>query len=83
MAKLQCPTCRSERLSPEAPYARFDNHARFKYMGPMGTFKRKDLTMGGETARFCLDCGYMLLFASDADMDQLRSALASAPGGRG
>jgi hypothetical protein len=45
-------------------------------MGKMGTFTRKDLTIQGDTARFCLECGYMMLFASDEDMQQLRAAVA-------
>lgn len=72
---LACPVCESRAISPEAPYASYENHARFKYMGKMGTFKRQDLTLGGNRARYCLDCGYQMLFAKQEDIDQLRSAL--------
>ena len=71
-----CPACSATNLSPPGPYACFKDHVRYKFMGKMGTFTRKDLTIQGDTARFCLECGYMMLFASDEDMQQLRAAVA-------
>ena len=77
MTKTQCcPVCSSQELSLVGTYSSYQSSARYKHMGKMGTFTRKDLNVDAETARFCLDCGYMLLFAGPEDIAQLRRATA-------
>jgi len=46
------------------PYVNVGDGARYKHMAKMGTFARKHFTISGDSARFCLGCGYMMLFAS-------------------
>ena len=70
--KLRCPACRSTDLSDEGAYASFDNHARYKEWEE-GLIGYKDLMVSAETARFCLECGYMLLFTSQEKIDKLKA----------
>jgi len=68
---MKCPVCQSENLSDEAEYAAFENTARFRDWEP-GVLQWKDLAVGAERARICLDCGYLLLFAGGAKLEKLR-----------
>jgi hypothetical protein len=69
---MHCPACDSENLSEEVDYASFENHARFRDWEP-GILQWKDLALGAERARFCLDCGYLLLFAGAAKLAKLKA----------
>jgi len=67
--------CSSAELSPETGYASFENHVRFHGAGGEGLFRAKDLTLGAERARVCLDCGYLMLFVGDSGRRRLREAI--------
>ena len=72
----KCPVCDSPRLSDEADFASFDNHARFPDWEP-GVLQWKDLTLGAERCRICLDCGYLLLFVGAEKLAKLKAGRAS------
>jgi hypothetical protein len=69
---MKCPACDSEELSEEASFASFENSARFKDWEP-GILQYKELSVGAETARICLACGYILHFAGAQDLAKLRA----------
>jgi hypothetical protein len=69
---MRCPACKSQDLSEETQYASFEHSARFKDWEP-GILQYKDLAVGAERARICLDCGYILLFAAEAKLAKLRA----------
>jgi len=69
---MNCPVCQSEKLSDETDYASFENHARFRDWEP-GLLQWKDLTLGAERARICLDCGYLLLFVGAQSLAKLKA----------
>ncbi len=73
---LKCALCGSEELSREASYQWWDNqlgaapsHARFARAGKDG----KDLTVTASKARVCLDCGYLMMFIADGDLERVRT----------
>jgi hypothetical protein len=75
MAKIPlCPACGSAHLSPRTSYASFDNHLRYSGLGKPGLLGSKDLTVSASSASVCLDCGYLLLFASPEDVSQIIEA---------
>jgi hypothetical protein len=69
---MNCPVCGSEELSEETQFASFESHARFRDWEP-GILQWKDLTVGAERARICLDCGYLLLFVGVAALAKLKA----------
>lgn len=68
----QCPVCHSPNLTEAAPFASFDNHARFRSR-EAGLFGPKPVKVKADTARVCLDCGYLLLFVRQEDIDRLKN----------
>jgi hypothetical protein len=69
---MQCPCCGGESLSDETEYASFENTARFRDWEP-GLLQWKDLAIGAEKARICLDCGYLLLFVGREKLAKLKA----------
>lgn len=69
---LKCAACGSEELSEDASFAAFENTARFKDWEP-GLLQYKDLSVGAERCRVCLECGFMMHFASPKSLATLRT----------
>jgi hypothetical protein len=47
---------------------------RYPGLGKPGLLGSKDLTVSATSASVCLDCGYLLLFASPEDVAQIVQA---------
>lgn len=71
MPAPHCPACASENLTDAVDYASFDNHARFRDW-EQGVLQWRDLAIGAELARICLDCGYLMLFVGPEKLEKLR-----------
>ncbi len=68
---MKCPVCGSAALSEETEYASFENSARFRDWEP-GVLQWKPLAIGAETAKICLECGYLLLFVGKNKLEKLK-----------
>ena len=69
--EIQCPVCKSRNLTEETSFAMFKDHARFRTT-EAGMFGPKHVNVGADTARVCLDCGYLLLFVEQKDINRLK-----------
>lgn len=69
---MKCPVCGSESLSKETQYASYENHLRYKEWKTGFIGNPKDLAVSAKTGRFCLDCGYLMLFVRQSDIEDYK-----------
>lgn len=67
--------CSSDNVSPEGEYTSFENSASFRGLATGFLGQEKPLVVPSARARVCLDCGYMMVFAQQKGLDELRDAL--------